>query len=243
VRRFVDDFRACYKMMLAHHDPSHIRAPVLLLRASDRSNPHEDFVSLEESVERGGDLTYGWTAMCPGGVEVRMIPGNHETCVFAPHVAQLAASLDDALGAARAKATRYQSGRVLDELTAEQWQVLHEHLDALTVRAGDVLVREGETTRGLYIIAEGEFEVTADTPEHGRRRLRSIGPNTILGEISFVDGEPRTATVSALSEGLAYRLTLEGFARLQEDAPKLASLLMLLLAQILASRYRSAARL
>jgi amino acid adenylation domain-containing protein/non-ribosomal peptide synthase protein (TIGR01720 family) len=240
VRRFLDDFRGCYRMLLAHREPARVRAPVVLFRATEISTPHEGFLPLEEPAGPGADRSYGWTALCPGGVTVRMIPGNHETCVFVPHVAQLAGALDEVLASARSASHRYQSGRVLDQLTAAQWRVLLEHLDVLTVRAGDAIVREREATRELYIIAEGEFEVTVETRDRGRERLRVIGPNTILGEISFVDGEPRTATVSALSEGLVYRLTPDGFTRLQSDAPELASLLMLLLAQILAARTRAA---
>jgi CRP-like cAMP-binding protein len=225
-------------MTLAHRDSAQVRAPVVLFRATGISTPHANFVALEEPIEPGRDASYGWTALCAGGVEVVPIAGNHETCLFAPQVAEFARSLDNVLQA-RLESHRYQSGRVLDQLDAAQWQVLLEHLDAVAVRPGDVLVGEGETTRELYIVAEGEFEVTVATVR-GRERLRVIGPNTILGEISFVDGEPRTATVSALSEGLAYRLTSAGFASLQADAPELASRLLLLLAQILAARTRAA---
>jgi hypothetical protein len=49
-----------------------------------------------------------------------MIPGSHETCVFSPHVAQLARVLGDVLAAARFESSGYRSGRMLDEDSAAQ---------------------------------------------------------------------------------------------------------------------------
>jgi thioesterase domain-containing protein len=43
----------------------------------------------------------GWSRFAEGGVEIRIIPGHHESMLQEPHVRQLAATLEDALSAAR----------------------------------------------------------------------------------------------------------------------------------------------
>src|SRR5690349_20693638 len=60
------------------------------------------------------------------------------------------------------------------------------------VRAGKVLVEEGDFGRHLYVILGGEALVT-----RGDRRLARLGPGDWFGELAFLDGSPRSATVTA----------------------------------------------
>ena len=67
-----------------------------------------------------------------------------------------------------------------------------------TVNPGDVLIKEGEVPPGLFIITRGLFDVRAGLQQPtsiGRR-----GPGELLGEGSFITGEPANATVVALEK-------------------------------------------
>ena len=57
---------------------------------------------------------------------------------------------------------------------------------------GEVVVREGEDSRALYVVARGEAAV-----EHGGTEIASIGQGEVFGEMAFLSGAPRTATVRA----------------------------------------------
>jgi len=94
IQRFVDDFRACYRLAMQYRDPGRCRAPALLFRATEISEPHPGFLPLEEPPRTGQDLSYGWDALTLQPVAVHLVPGNHETFVFAPYVNQLAAMLN-----------------------------------------------------------------------------------------------------------------------------------------------------
>lgn len=79
--------------------------------------------------------------------------------------------------------------------------------------AGDDIVRQGEPGTGFFIIVTGRAQVVRDGDV-----LRELGPGDFLGEIALVDGNPRTATVTALEpiDGLTVDRTdfLDLFERL-----------------------------
>lgn len=61
-----------------------------------------------------------------------------------------------------------------------------------TVPAGAALVREDDAGREAFIIAEGEAEVIS-----GGDLVAEIGPGELVGEMSLLDNQPRSATVVA----------------------------------------------
>lgn len=79
-------------------------------------------------------------------------------------------------------------------------------LTEMVVRAGDEIVREGEPGGRLYVIAEGEFDVTCK-----RGAFPSLRDGDLFGEIALLRNVPRTATVTARTDGLLYALDRTAF--------------------------------
>jgi CRP/FNR family cyclic AMP-dependent transcriptional regulator len=63
------------------------------------------------------------------------------------------------------------------------------------VRAGKILVREGEYGREMYVVISGTAQVT----QQGRR-LSELVPGDFFGEMAFLSPAPRSATVTAYSD-------------------------------------------
>lgn len=82
------------------------------------------------------------------------------------------------------------------------------------IPAGTVITREGEAGDEFLVLTRGTAEVTKDGAA-----IRSLGPGDFLGEISLIDGGPRTATVRATTEVEALVLDRQGFGRLMADFP------------------------
>ena len=80
--------------------------------------------------------------------------------------------------------------------------------------AGDVLVRQGEPGHEFVIIVTGRARVERDG-----KSIRELGPGDFLGEISLVDGSPRTATVTALDPIHAVTVQRDGFLDLIDRIP------------------------
>jgi CRP-like cAMP-binding protein len=62
---------------------------------------------------------------------------------------------------------------------------------------GEVIIREGDRDRRLFIIMRGEVEVMKGLGSKKERRLRTLGPHSYFGEMSLIDDLVRSASVVA----------------------------------------------
>ena len=89
------------------------------------------------------------------------------------------------------------------------------------VRAGDVVIREGDEPDDLYIVRNGRFDVTTERAG----RVGELGDRDYFGEIGLLQKVPRTATVTATRDGELWRMPGEMFLRLvNEGGQRSASL-------------------
>jgi MFS family permease len=89
----------------------------------------------------------------------------------------------------------------------------------LDVPAGTVVVREGDPALRFYVIDSGSFAVDQlDPASGGSRRLRTLGPDAAFGELGLLNGAPRSATVTAASDGRLLALDGPDFLELVQAA-------------------------
>ena len=69
---------------------------------------------------------------------------------------------------------------------------------------GDKLIHEGQPIEALYIVLDGALVVTAASS--GEAAIAQLGAGEIIGEISFVDSRPPSATVTALQTSTVFAL-------------------------------------
>jgi len=100
--------------------------------------------------------------------------------------------------------------------------------------AGAVLTRQGASGGLAFVIAEGRAEVV-----RGGRRLASLGPGDVVGELSLIDGEPRSATVRATTDMEVLEISSQDLNRLLRKTPAVRRKLL----EALATRLRDADRL
>jgi CRP-like cAMP-binding protein len=100
---------------------------------------------------------------------------------------------------------------------------------------GATIVKSGASGHGLYIIKEGNVSVVRDG-----QKVASMGPGQFFGEISVLDGGPRTADVKADTDtvcltlisweikpllmdnaAISYKMLLEMVKRLRSQAPQI----------------------
>jgi MFS family permease len=86
---------------------------------------------------------------------------------------------------------------------------LAPHFETVSFPAGADIVREGEPGDRLYIIRDGEVEVSV-----GTRVVRRLGTAAHFGEVALLRGVPRTASVRALAPTELYSLDRAAFRRL-----------------------------
>jgi CRP/FNR family cyclic AMP-dependent transcriptional regulator len=86
-------------------------------------------------------------------------------------------------------------------------------------KAGEVIIHEGEENRDLYVLSEGTLEVSV-SDKSKKIVVSEINPPEILGEISFLNGSPRTATVSAKTDVEIFILSYKKVRQELSDIPK-----------------------
>jgi len=85
-------------------------------------------------------------------------------------------------------------------------------------RAGEVIIREDEDNRDLYILSKGILEVSVKGQGEKIVVSEIVSPE-ILGEISFLNGAPRTATVAAKTDVEMYILSYDKVQQDLSDIP------------------------
>ena len=102
-------------------------------------------------------------------------------------------------------------------LTADHRRELADLCTGVNLEGGEPLVNEGEATRDLFLLTDGSVRVS--TGEGGQdRELAVLEPEAVLGELSLVLGEPRSATVAAIGPTALVRVDGEGFLARQAAA-------------------------
>ncbi len=119
---------------------------------------------------------------------------------------------------------------------------LVRYLEPLAVEAGVTVMRQGEPADALYIVEAGQVTVLLDLANGERLRLRTMGPGTLIGELGFYLGLPRTASVVADEACVLRRLTQANLARMHADDPAAAAAFHAYVSRILAERVVNANR-
>lgn len=102
--------------------------------------------------------------------------------------------------------------------------------------AGAVLTRQDQAGDLAFVLVDGRVRASRNG-----RTLGTLGPGTIVGELSLIDGGPRTATVTALDDLHVLEISGEDFRRLLADSPHITANLLLTLAGRLRETDRQAA--
>ena len=98
--------------------------------------------------------------------------------------------------------------------------------EEIDVPAGKVLMRQGETGEEFFLIVSGRVRI-----ERNGRQLDSLGPGDFLGEISLVDGQPRSATATAEEASRLIVIAHREFHSLLDSNPGIQKRVMISLAE------------
>jgi CRP/FNR family cyclic AMP-dependent transcriptional regulator len=118
-------------------------------------------------------------------------------------------------------------------LVDAQLQLLIERIRVDRLAAGADLVREGEKGDRLWCLAEGRVEV-----RRGSAVIATLGPGETIGEMELIDMQPRSGTVTALSDCTLYGLALKDVLSLQRVDLPAFTLVIMNLARDLSRRLR-----
>jgi CRP-like cAMP-binding protein len=133
------------------------------------------------------------------------------------------------------------SSSALAELKLEHALQIVRLLTPQHKTAGMVLIEEGVTSTGfMALVLEGEAAVANAIPGSRESVLLSrLGPGALFGELGILDGKPRSATVTAVTDMDIVVLERAGLARLIETVPPVACALLMAIVMRVSERLRA----
>ncbi|MCD8496764.1 MAG: EAL domain-containing protein [Alphaproteobacteria bacterium] len=103
-----------------------------------------------------------------------------------------------------------------------------------SIKAGDIIMRQGEPGHAAYIIESGRVEIVLEQPGGKAQSVGTRGAGTIIGEMAIVDNAPRTATVRAIEDCELLEITADDFGRRLNAADPVLKMTT----QVILTRYR-----
>jgi CRP/FNR family cyclic AMP-dependent transcriptional regulator len=88
--------------------------------------------------------------------------------------------------------------------------------------AGTRVFHEGDSSDACYIVSEGSFRVTREHSDGRAITLATLGPGEIFGELAMLDGDRRSASAEAITDGTLLALPASDVRSLLGRNPEIA---------------------
>jgi CRP-like cAMP-binding protein len=118
--------------------------------------------------------------------------------------------------------TPLQSITLFAGLSEKSLLELAEKLEPLTLQENEILFKKGEPGNALFIIQEGWVKAFAENTRGEEIVLNEFGPGESFGEMSLVDGRPRSATIQTTNPTRLLMLRQESFLEILAQQPTFA---------------------
>ncbi len=115
---------------------------------------------------------------------------------------------------------------IFNKIPEETLAEVAQNLKGLLAKSGQTIVRQGDMGRSMYIIVDGQVRV--HDKEH---TIAILGEREIFGELAALHPEPRTASVTAVSDTHLFRLDYETLQELISEHVDLAAGIIQVLCQ------------
>ena len=106
------------------------------------------------------------------------------------------------------------------ELDEDQCRTLAGVMTLRDLKPGEVLVSEGSTDDHLYVVANGALGIVKAAGTDNELTLSTARPGSLLGELSFLDGATRYASLVALSDSRVLGLSRDDLESLLGKDPQ-----------------------
>lgn len=106
--------------------------------------------------------------------------------------------------------------------------------DKKTIKAGDIILNQGDEGDNAYIIESGSVEILIEKENNLVQRIGTRGAGAIVGEMALVDNRPRTATIKATQDCVLLEITRSDFERRLDNSDPVVQMIT----KVILARYR-----
>lgn len=119
-------------------------------------------------------------------------------------------------------------------------EALAAYVQCYQATAGTVVFNEGDAGSYMCILVSGQVDIVKKDHEDKPHCIVRITRGKTVGEMSIIDGEPRSATCIASQDSVLLLLTKDNYARIIRERPVLAVHILARLAKLMSQRLRGA---
>lgn len=132
----------------------------------------------------------------------------------------------------------------LMKLSLQDARIVVRYMEPRRIAQGTVFIHEGDTQEidHMLLLIEGEVMVeNVIVPQHAPQTVTVLGPGSLMGEISLIDGQARTASCTAFTPLRCAVLSRGALEALSNEHPRTAIKLLLAVSLRVATRLRDTA--
>jgi len=107
-------------------------------------------------------------------------------------------------------------------LSLDQWRMISPYLTRHNIRAGDLLIKQGDTDRTMYFLGQGSLQVFATGGPPGTNRIAILRAGSVIGEPGLFSDAARMANVEAMTPCEIWALRGPRLEELSQRLPALA---------------------
>lgn len=137
----------------------------------------------------------------------------------------------------------HATGGLLAMLQPDQLARIKAVMERQEAAPGERLIQQGAPADYLYMVESGQLTTELDTPDGHRVRLETMRGAQFIGEIGFLMGTPRSASVFVDEPVVVFRLARRDLERLRQDDPATAFILQDVISKSVGQRLQQLLRL
>lgn len=112
------------------------------------------------------------------------------------------------------------------DLNASEHEYLAKHCELIELKPGDSVIHQGEEGSSMFILGEGLLDVYIKLPDSENPvNIARLTPGSFFGEKSLLTGEPRSATITAVTVAIVCRISSNSMHELFKEKPDVAETL------------------
>jgi CRP-like cAMP-binding protein len=127
---------------------------------------------------------------------------------------------------------------LFEDISDKELGRLAKSIKELSLKKGDFLFKEGDETKGIYMIRSGKIEITKVTPDGWKQTLAVLKTGNFFGELSILEKRRHEANAIATENSDIFKLPKEEFEKMERDNVALAAQILKKLALVMSKNLR-----
>ncbi|WP_084624095.1 SLC26A/SulP transporter family protein [Oceanospirillum beijerinckii] len=128
-----------------------------------------------------------------------------------------------------------------ERLDLMPYEVVHliRYFEPVTVKAGEYFIKQGDNANSMYLITKGKVEIQQELGEGAHKRVKTMMPGTIIGEMGVYTSSTRTTSAIAMEDTQLMKLTERSLLDMEANSQLMAIRVHRFVVMLLADRLDS----